>query len=377
MNYPEELREKFNECMYDERDIINKFLHDTADLSSGNQMYEYTLEPMPQLLGSNGEIYKVREICLDPEWFVNFMVKKKEGGLAVFHCHDFAYGELSKIIEMLPNADEIVRKNAISDISALFNTIGVKNIVWMTGEKHIIGDGFDVILVSKTDCGIEVHLRKGGTNYNPTILDSLAPKAIVQLRDHIRTDILKKSEQYKKLKEIILKNKGGAYNFCENNTFLAVSVTPDGTDMQLPVCDVSFENGQLNILVAINGTRLGDETGNEEINLVEKDLTPANLDAIIKFFEEEVYSDIIDTRNAHNPELVRKINAAWKSPKYHDRFGNILFALGCRDKQEIQDKFDIVIDCNETAMDNAHEIMEGVCDDWDLETILSFIRYEE
>lgn len=93
--------------------------------------------------------------------------------------------------------------------------------------------------------------------------------------------------------------------------------------------------------------------------------------------DDDAHCDIMDTYNSHNKELVRKINAAWKSPKYHDRFGDILFALGCRDKQEIQDKFDVIIDCNETAMDNAHEIMEGVCDDWDLETILSFIRYEE
>ena len=39
--------------------------------------------------------------------------------------------------------------------------------------------------------------------------------------------------------------------------------------------------------------------------------------------------------------------------------------------------FDIVIDCYEMAMEHAYEIMEDVCDNRDLETILSFIRYEE
>lgn len=89
------------------------------------------------------------------------------------------------------------------------------------------------------------------------------------------------------------------------------------------------------------------------------------------------YKGIINPYNGHNRELVDKICDAWDNPKYHDRFADILFALGCRDKQEIQDNYDIVINCNETAMDNAHILMEGVCDDWDLETILSFIRYEE
>lgn len=85
---------------------------------------------------------------------------------------------------------------------------------------------------------------------------------------------------------------------------------------------------------------------------------------------------IMNTYNGHNKVLVEKINKAWNNPKYHDMFGDILFALGCRDKQEIFEKFDIIIVSNECAMDNAHEIMEHVCDDWDLECILAFIRYE-
>jgi hypothetical protein len=92
---------------------------------------------------------------------------------------------------------------------------------------------------------------------------------------------------------------------------------------------------------------------------------------------DELIPDIMDTHNSHNAELVRKINAAWKSEKYHLMFGDILYAIGCRDNQEIYEKYDVIIDCNEAAMDCAHEIMEGVCDDLDLKTILSFIRYEE
>ena len=121
--------------------------------------------------------------------------------------------------------------------------------------------------------------------------------------------------------------------------------------------------------------RLSDRKDLELITLTEKDIKKEYLDVILEWLNTR--GDIIDTYNGHSAELVRKINAAWKNPNFHERFGDILFAIGSRDKQEVQDKLDIVIDCNETAMDNAHEIMEGVCDDLDLQTILSFIRYEE
>ena len=94
-------------------------------------------------------------------------------------------------------------------------------------------------------------------------------------------------------------------------------------------------------------------------------------------------SDIMDTYNAHNPELVRKINAAWKSGKYNQEFGYIIYSIANRDYNECKEKFDcdmdnflssIIDDCDESSI---HNVLENVCDDWDLETILSFIRYEE
>ena len=375
MNYPEELREKFNECMFDERDIIMNFLNDTADLSMGNQMFEWTLEPMPKLLGHDGKMYEVREVALDPDKFVTFLTTSGGCKSVWRECTFFAYGELSKVIEALPNADEIVRKNVIHDLKVMSMNIRIDYLLADAPFKYDVNGKFYTLDDVKYVNGELAIVQALG---NDTPASDLPTEVLVNLRNHIRTDVLKKSEQYKKLKEIILKNKGGAYNFCDNNTFLAVVITPHGTDMQLPVCDVSFENGQLNVLVSINGTRLGDETGEDDINLTEKDLTPANLDAIIKFFEEEVYSDIMDTYNAHNPELVRKINAAWRDNKYHDKFEGILHALLERDYDEYCDKFETPdVTTSDYAMSHAHEIMEGVCDDWDLETILSFIRYKE
>lgn len=89
------------------------------------------------------------------------------------------------------------------------------------------------------------------------------------------------------------------------------------------------------------------------------------------------YVGVINPYNGHNRELVDKICDAWDNPKYHDRFGDILYALLMRDKDEYLDKFI----CNEGmtkeyAMAHAHDIMENICDDLDLECILKFIRYE-
>lgn len=90
------------------------------------------------------------------------------------------------------------------------------------------------------------------------------------------------------------------------------------------------------------------------------------------------YIGIINPYNGHNRDLVDKICDAWDNPKYHDDFGDILYALSQRDAAEIEDKFEgLRITSSYEAMQFAHEIMEGVCDDWDLETILSFIRYKE
>jgi hypothetical protein len=158
----------------------------------------------------------------------------------------------------------------------------------------------------------------------------------------------------------------------ECNEYGDATFVIDGTDMTFDVaCLHRDDKGNL---VIYGGDIDADVC--DGITLTEKEIKPQYLTSIIEFMKPK-YTDIMDTHNGHNAELVRKINAAWKSDKYHERFCDILFALGCRDKQEIQDMFDIVIDCYEMAMEYAYEIMEDVCDNRDLETILSFIRYEE
>lgn len=91
----------------------------------------------------------------------------------------------------------------------------------------------------------------------------------------------------------------------------------------------------------------------------------------------QCYDEIIDTYNAHSAELVRRINKAWNNEQYHDLFADILLAILTRDMVEYADKFGCDPELTtDFAMSNAHNIMENICDDWDLETILLFIRFD-
>lgn len=360
MNYPEELRERYNEVMYDERDIIEKFLKDQYDIRYGRQRDTWHFEPAIKMSSHYGNIEYVTHISLDEGRFVVFFL---EDGRE-YECFDFAYGELSKVIEALPDADEIIKRNAIVDIEEALKNKG--NIAWFTGKKHIIGEGFDVLLISHKENETNVTLRKFEHD-STRLLESLSSEELAQLRDHINIDFLHKSDEYKELMELLSLQENLRFEF---HNFGDAEFVIDKTDMNFNVSAVQRDdNGNLEIYGA-------DVDADEDITLTEKEIKPQYLACIIECMKPK-YTDIMNTYNGHNKELVRKINTAWKNEKYHNLFGDILFALGSRDKQEIQDKFDIVIDCNETAMDNAHEIMEHVCDDQDLETILSFIRYEE
>ena len=90
-------------------------------------------------------------------------------------------------------------------------------------------------------------------------------------------------------------------------------------------------------------------------------------------------NDIMDTSNGHNPELVRKINDAWKVVENQHAFQHILYAILMTHQDEYEERIgDIPEDADlDYAWEHAHEIMQSVCDDRDLDTILSFIRYEE
>ena len=373
MNYPEELRERYNEVMYDERDIIEKFLKDQYDIRYGRQRDTWHFEDEIEVVSSQGSLVKITDIMLDKDCFVKFHVKAFGHDYSWWECFNFAYGELSKVIEALPDADEIVKRNAIVDIKEALKNRG--NISWFTGKKHIIGEDFDVLLVSHKENETNVMLRKFEHN-STRLLESLSSKELAQLRDYINIDFLHGSNEYKELMELLSLEENMRFE-CQN--YGDATFVIDGTDVTFDISSVRRDD-KGNLVIYGNDI---DADVCDNIELTEKDIKHEYLVGIINEMKRSKYHDIMDTYNSHNPELVRKINAAWKSGKYNQEFGYIIYSIANRDYNECKEKFDcdmdnflssIIDDCNESSI---HNVLENVCDDWDLETILSFIRYEE
>lgn len=362
MNYPEELKEKYNEVMYDERDIIEKFLKDQYDIRYGRQRDTWHFEDEIEVVSSQGSLVKITDIMLDKDCFVKFHVKAFGHDYSWWECFNFAYGELSKVIEALPDADDIVMKNAVNDLSEFSVNLRCDLILQ---ESPFVYKDIKVDNVLKDDEGVNICIGER------VIADELFDADFMsKLRDHINISVLHNSKEYKELMELLSLQENMRF---ECNEYGDATFVIDGTDMTFDVsCLHRDDKGNL---VIYGGDIDADVC--DGITLTEKEIKPQYLTSIIEFMKPK-YTDIMDTHNGHNAELVRKINAAWKSDKYHDMFEGILHALLERDYDEYCDKFETPdVTTSDYAMEHAYEIMEDVCDNRDLETILSFIRYEE
>lgn len=364
MNYPEELREKYNEVMYDERGIIEKFLKDQYDIRYGRQRDTWHFEPAVKMLDIHGNVIHVTDTMLDNNIIVKFIGTYCNEHVE-YECTDFAYGELSKVIEALPNAEDIVRDNAINDLKVMATNTRIDKVLfenpfnYEVNGKHCIVD--DVKCVNGT---VSLVQALG----NDTQASELPVKVLTELRDHINISVLHGYNEYKKLVKFLSEQPNLSF---EPHNFGDVEFVIHGTDVKVGVLSAFLDaDGKLQLGI--------DDDNKEAIYLEEKDIRPEYLVDLVGYIEDHCRYDIIDTYNGHNAELVRKINSAWKNEKYHDRFGDILFAITKRDMDMYSEKDtfgESVVDAD-NAMTHAHEIMEGVCDDWDLETILSFIRYK-
>lgn len=357
MNYPEEIKEKYDECMYNERDIIEKFLKEQYDIRYGHERDAWHFEPAIKMMAYQGSTVELTDIKLNRDYIVQFVVDAYLEKSCIWECSDFAYGELSKVIEALPDASEINKKNAINDLNAItrnYNTKAILQEYPYEFNGHQIKDIEDM---GKE--GIKLVL-----DTKSFILDTTAA---VSLRDHLNVSILHGYGKYKKLVKFLSEQP----NLCFEPADLGrIMFTIHGTDVKVDVLSASLDaNGKLQLCV--------DDDNKETIYLDEKDIRPEYLVDLVGYIEDHHYCDIMDTYNGHNEELVRKINTAWKDEKYHNSFGEILIALSQRDHAEFKDKFGIIVEADGTwAMEHAHEIMECVCDDIDLQMILLFIRYE-
>lgn len=363
----EDFYDRYNDVMFDEREVIEKFLKEQSDIRYGQQMYEWAFRDPVAIMMWNGNVLTIEEMKLDYSTFVLFRASNG----AWYECSDFAYGQLSEIIDALPEVDDIKRKNIDCDLYRL--TKEYKMLSLLKEYPIEFTDGVDYTLtdVFIEDDKVKLKAYDGGITYG--ILSEIDLDTYKKIADHIKKSILHCSDQYKQLKGQLNQFGGNLYNFAEKGEVGKVTITPWGTDLELPVLDVSMEDGELEILVSVKDTRIALD-GQEDLLLKESDLTPSNLDDILKFF---IGYGVMDETNGHNEEIVRKINMAWSMKKYHEKFGDILYAFWQRDKEEIKDRFDIVINDKDDAMIYAREILQGCCDDWDLETVLGFVRYEE
>lgn len=357
MKYPEELREKWNECMFDERDIIQRFLEKQYDIRYGRQRDTWHFEDEIEVVSSQGSLVKITDIMLDKDCFVKFHVKAFGHDYSWWECFNFAYGELSKVIEALPDADEIVKNRAVSDLNELAVKTNVRKLLEKNPYTHVVEAGSVFTQFVPRDVTFKELADKYGSNY------------ITKLRDHVQVEYLRSTKEYNEVMFLLTK---------EPNRYKEASdsgvVTFAMSDIKFDVTSVGVDDSGHLVIFG------GDINSNvcDNMALTEKDIKVEYLEVILKWLNETKWDDIMDTYNAHDKELVRKINAAWKSNKYHERFGTILLALLTRDKEEFENRFDCDVELTEEfAYTNANQIMEGVCDDQDLECILNFIRYEE
>lgn len=98
----------------------------------------------------------------------------------------------------------------------------------------------------------------------------------------------------------------------------------------------------------------------------------SNEEAKAYFLVAVDFYDIMDTTNAHNPDLVKKINTLWVVGD-KELWKNILWAIALRDKDEMEEKR-MFVESRQDAYDIADLILAHVCDDGDLEMIINYIR---
>ena len=365
MNYPEELRERYNEVMFDERDIIEKFLKDQYDIRYGRQRDTWHFEPAVEVIARNGSIVQIHDIKLDRDKFVVFYVEAFCEKNVEWECTDFAYGELSKVIDVLPNATDLAREMANSDLLKFARDYNTE--VVLSKSPYSWTDNKSTFVVESTFLDkdghllFEVHEYIDGHDEGVGLWDNIEDRHAIALGKHVRKTVLRNTHEYKRLRKYLEMQTDCRYQ----PKCLHIPLNIEDSDLTVDFVKAELKDDELHIVVQ-------DEDETIEIN---EDMITTEY--IVTILEYAVYN-IIDIYNGHDRDMVAQINDAWKSHKYVESFGYILLALLIRDKKEFEDRYDTdAVLTTEYAYDHAHEIMEGVCDDWDLECILCFIRYDK
>ena len=124
---------------------------------------------------------------------------------------------------------------------------------------------------------------------------------------------------------------------------------------------------------------------NEEISELEIEQTIiesrlATLKAERKLFTSKVKGmdgwEIMDDTNSHNPMLVKAINTAWNDEETSKHFEDIVVALMVRDADEVEEKVGEIQSVCDNWIDFLPDYLMRIADDWDLRTILHFVRWD-
>ena len=360
----------YEEIARQERDVILGFLYKQANLCYGNQMFEYCLNDIV-LHNDYGIEFKVRCIRVKDNDVI-FDVVSTFGNHLECTCLEFAFGELSKLIDILPEPDEINKKQFEFDMSLWSNGGKIKlstPFKWTDKDNHT----YELHSIFK-DGGNVMYEVKGCDGDNDWGLWNGLPddiKVAEKMRDYVASDILHNSEEYKAIKKTLGSH---GYNFVENGEFPSVMYQPFGTDIELPILDIDTSDNQISILVSIKDTRL--EIGDaDSMTINEYQIDPKSLKPIVDFFSHQT---IMDDKNGHNKELVKEINNLWKVKSNRTKFNEVLYLLGEEFKTDYENQAGNVVPENPNCVTDsfACEFLSYICDDFDLQTIINYVNGE-
>lgn len=126
--------------------------------------------------------------------------------------------------------------------------------------------------------------------------------------------------------------------------------------------------------------KLNEEISELEIEQASIESRLATLEAERKLFTSKVKDmdgwEIMDDTNNHNPMLVKAINSAWNDDESSKHFEDIVVALMVRDADEVEEKLGELQSVCDNWIDFLPDYLMRIADDWDLTTILHFVRWD-
>ena len=271
----EDFRIRYNEIMFDERDVIKSFLERQADIRYGKQMWEWCLNNV-QVIAVNGALYYCYEIFLADD-DVKFRMKPAidwQGETEVWECSNFALGELSKIIDALPEIEKIIRTNAESDLKEFCKdcSVNLEGEEFRWNVEDFKYEVQEIALDSKGDLAcLVMHTNPNGKTMFLNV-EHFDLDITQKLRDHVHVVILHRHKEYNELMNLLEKFDNLRCDFERPDYW----IVPAGTDHHCDLVSVYRDADHLFVMTK------PDERVGDSLLFEEKDLSPNNLPIIIE-----------------------------------------------------------------------------------------------